>query len=60
MCSESVSWRCHRRLLADHLVLVYGFDIEHLMHDGRRTVHQLTNGARRVDDAVVSDVGLST
>ena len=26
MCSESVWWRCHRRLLADHLVLV---------HDGR-------------------------
>ena len=22
MCSESVWWRCHRRLLADHLVLV--------------------------------------
>ena len=24
MCSEAVWWRCHRRLLADHLVLVEG------------------------------------
>ena len=37
MCSESVWWRCHRRLLADHLVLVRGVDVVHLMHDGRRT-----------------------
>ena len=35
MCSESVWWRCHRRLLADHLVLVRGVDVSHLMHDGR-------------------------
>src|SRR5687767_6356624 len=26
MCSESVWWRCHRRLLADHLVLVEGVE----------------------------------
>ena len=27
MCSESVWWRCHRRLLADHLVLVRGIEV---------------------------------
>jgi uncharacterized protein (DUF488 family) len=53
MCSESVWWRCHRRLLADHLVLVQGCDIEHVMHDGRRVAHPVTAGAHRVGDAVV-------
>jgi uncharacterized protein (DUF488 family) len=53
MCAESVWWRCHRRLLADHLVLVEGGAVEHVMHDGRRVGHPVTAGARRVGDAVV-------
>ena len=57
MCSESVWWRCHRRLLADHLVLIRGIDVVHLMHDGRRTPHAITEGARREADQVVYDVG---
>jgi len=60
MCSESVWWRCHRRLLADHLVLVRDVTVEHLMHDGRRTGHPVTEGARRAGDAVVYDVGVGT
>jgi len=55
MCSESVWWRCHRRLLADHLVLVEGLTVEHLMHDGRRTAHPVTPGARRSGPHVVYD-----
>ena len=57
MCSESVWWRCHRRLLADHLVLVRGVEVAHLMHDGRLTPHVPTQGVRRVDDRLVYDVG---
>jgi uncharacterized protein (DUF488 family) len=57
MCSEAVWWRCHRRLLADHLVLVRGAEVGHLMHDGRRTDHPLTEGARLVGDTVVYDAG---
>jgi uncharacterized protein (DUF488 family) len=57
MCSESVWWRCHRRLLADHLVLVCDVEVLHLMHDGRRTPHQPTAGARRAGARVVYDVG---
>ncbi len=57
MCSESVWWRCHRRLLADHLVLIRGVDVVHLMHDGRRTPHAITDGARRDGHTVVYDVG---
>jgi uncharacterized protein (DUF488 family) len=56
MCSESVWWRCHRRLLADHLVLVEDVDVAHLFHDGRITAHPVTPGARRVGRRVVYDV----
>lgn len=59
MCSESVWWRCHRRLLADHLVLVRGLDVVHLMHDGRRTPHPVTDGARLDGERVVYDVGVT-
>jgi uncharacterized protein (DUF488 family) len=53
MCAESVWWRCHRRLLADHLVLLDGTPVEHLFHDGRVAVHVPTPEARRVGDHLV-------
>lgn len=53
MCSESVWWRCHRRLLADHLILVEGAPVEHLMHDGRTGPHPVTAEARRDGNRVV-------
>ncbi|HEY9555691.1 MAG TPA: DUF488 domain-containing protein [Acidimicrobiales bacterium] len=59
MCSESVWWRCHRRLLADHLIGVRGVDVVHLMHDGRHTPHSLTDGARVADGTVIYDVGVT-
>ena len=59
MCSESVWWRCHRRLLADHLVLVRGIKVVHLMHDGHLTPHMPTEGVRLADDALVYDVGIT-
>lgn len=57
MCSESVWWRCHRRLLSDALVLVHGASVVHLMHDERRVSHPVTEGARREGDHVVYDIG---
>jgi uncharacterized protein (DUF488 family) len=59
MCSETVWWRCHRRLLADHLVLVRGLDVMHLMHDRRLTPHAPTAGVRLADDGLVYDVGVT-
>jgi uncharacterized protein (DUF488 family) len=56
MCAESVWWRCHRRLLADHLVLVSTVRVEHLFHDGRLTEHPPMPQARRVGDHLVYDV----
>jgi uncharacterized protein (DUF488 family) len=55
MCSETVWWRCHRRLLADHIVLVNGLGVQHLFHEGRLAEHPITPGARRADDHVVYD-----
>ena len=46
MCSESLWWRCHRRLLSDALVLWKGGTVRHLMHDGRLDPHRLTDGVR--------------
>ena len=57
MCSESVWWRCHRRLLADHLTLAAGWSVVHLMHDGRTIDHPLTEGVRPSDGGVVYDAG---
>jgi uncharacterized protein (DUF488 family) len=57
MCSESMWWRCHRRLLSDAAVLVRGVDVHHVMHDGRRVPHPLTAGVRLDEDHVVYDVG---
>ncbi len=56
MCAESVWWRCHRRLLADHLVLVAGARVEHLFHDGRLAVHGPSPEARPAGDHLVYDV----
>jgi uncharacterized protein (DUF488 family) len=59
MCGESVWWRCHRRLLADHLVLVEDRPVEHLFHDGRLLAHEPTPEARRAEGHVVYDLGLA-
>jgi uncharacterized protein (DUF488 family) len=45
MCSESVWWRCRRRLIADVAVLARGVAVVHLMPDGRLTPHRPSDGA---------------
>jgi uncharacterized protein (DUF488 family) len=57
MCSETLWWRCHRRLLSDAATLGRGAEVAHLAHDGRLTPHALTDGVRRDGDGVVYDVG---
>jgi uncharacterized protein (DUF488 family) len=41
MCSEALWWRCHRRLVADRLV-VGGDTVCHISADGRTATHELT------------------
>jgi uncharacterized protein (DUF488 family) len=59
MCSEGVWWRCHRRLIADALVLLHGVQVTHLFHDGRVALHQPAPEARVVDGGLVYDLGSS-
>jgi uncharacterized protein (DUF488 family) len=54
MCSESVWWRCHRRVVADVAVLAHGVGVRHLMHDGRLTEHRPSEGARLRSDGLVA------
>jgi uncharacterized protein (DUF488 family) len=46
MCSESLWWRCHRRLIADFVTLARGLTVCHLDHRGRLMEHQAAAGAR--------------
>ena len=44
MCSEAVWWRCHRRIVADHL-LARGETVQHILAQGRVEPARLTPGA---------------
>ena len=58
MCSESLWWRCHRRLVADFVSVARGVEVRHLMHDGRVEEHRLSPGLRlRADGLLVYDAG---
>lgn len=61
MCSESLWWRCHRRLLADFVAVARGVEVRHLMHDGRVEAHRPSAGLRlREDGLLVYDEGQPT
>jgi uncharacterized protein (DUF488 family) len=53
MCSESVWWRCHRRLVADVVVLARGLPVTHVLPDGRLAPHRVADGAVLGDDGLV-------
>ncbi len=45
LCSETLWWRCHRRLIADALVLLADVEVLHLFHTGDTQPHRPTPGA---------------
>ena len=55
MCSESLWWRCHRRLISDAAVLLHGTEVQHLAHDGRLTPHPPSPGARVTPEGLYYD-----
>jgi uncharacterized protein (DUF488 family) len=57
MCSESVWWRCHRRLVSDAVELLRGIEVQHLMHDGTLRPHLPTEGVRVDGGSLVYDSG---
>jgi uncharacterized protein (DUF488 family) len=48
ICAERLWWSCHRRLIAD-LLTVRGWSVVHLLDEGTRQPHALTEFARIVD-----------
>jgi uncharacterized protein (DUF488 family) len=60
MCSETVWWRCHRRLIADHLMLARGVRVDHVMPGKRVESHTPTDGVRvGADGLLYYDAGAS-
>ena len=57
MCSESLWWRCHRRLIADYVTLLTDVGLRHLLHDGRLAEHVPTDVVRVSDGRLVYDGG---
>lgn len=53
MCSETLWWRCHRRLIADALVLLRDAEVQHIMPKGLLQEHRLTSGVRKISDDVL-------
>ncbi|MGE5563613.1 MAG: DUF488 family protein [Bacillota bacterium] len=52
MCAEAVWWRCHRRIIADYLLL-RGRTVIHLMGEGRMEPARMTPGAEERDGRLV-------
>lgn len=48
MCSEALPWRCHRRLIADALI-VRGWSVWDIFNTSRPRPHQLTEFAKYAD-----------
>lgn len=46
LCSESAWTHCHRRFLADFVVLVNGWEVTHISHDGTLEPHVPNPAAR--------------
>lgn len=60
LCAESVWSRCHRRFIADHVVLLGRRPVLHLHHDGRLQPHEPTDVARVEHGRIVYDAGAPT
>ena len=45
MCSEGLWWRCHRRIIADFM-MVRGWQVQHIMPDSKLALHSLPDFAR--------------
>ncbi len=48
MCSEAVWWSCHRSLVSDYLK-INGWQVLHIMGEGKATEHPYTKPARIID-----------
>lgn len=54
MCAEALYWQCHRRLIADRLV-VLGHHVLHIQTRDRVVEHRFPDFARVVDGRIIYD-----
>lgn len=52
MCAEITPWRCHRQIIADHLV-ARGIRVLHIVDEERLEEHELASHARMLDEGGV-------
>jgi uncharacterized protein (DUF488 family) len=56
-CAETLWWRCHRRLVADAIVLLHGGSVTHLV-GAMKAAHVPTPGVRRDGTRLIYDGGV--
>jgi uncharacterized protein (DUF488 family) len=54
MCAEGLWWRCHRRIIADHMT-ARGWEVRHIMPDGDLATHSLPRFARIDGQRIIYD-----
>jgi uncharacterized protein (DUF488 family) len=55
MCSEGLWWRCHRRIISDHLI-ARGWTVMHIMPTGKLVAHSLPDFARIDNGRLIYDL----
>ena len=54
MCAKAVPWRCHRRMIADYLVVVEGISVFDTLDSKQQPApHKLTSFAHSIDDKII-------
>ncbi len=56
MCSELLWWRCHRRLIADVMV-VCGWQVVHILGQAESAIHRIAPPARWAEDGLSYETG---
>jgi uncharacterized protein (DUF488 family) len=55
MCAEAVPWRCHRRMIADYLIMVEGISVFDIFDSKKQPAsHELTSFAHLTDDKIIT------
>jgi uncharacterized protein (DUF488 family) len=55
MCAEAVPWRCHRRMIADYLIMVQGISVFDILDSKQQPAsHELTSFARLTENKIIT------
>jgi uncharacterized protein (DUF488 family) len=55
MCAEAVPWRCHRRMIADYLIIAQGIGVFDILDSKQQPApHELTSFARLTENKIIT------